>query len=92
LLADGAAVRVFDNLSTGALSNLQAAVERHSRASAETGGTPNGGRLEVIVGDIRDRELLRTALRNVKYVFHLAALPPGPFCAGPEILLNVRAR
>ncbi len=76
LLADGAAVRVFDNLSTGALSNLQAAVERHSRASAETGGTPNGGRLEVIVGDIRDRELLRTALRNVKYVFHLAALPP----------------
>ena len=35
----------------------------------------NGGRLEVIVGDIRDRELLRKALRSVKYVFHMAALP-----------------
>jgi nucleoside-diphosphate-sugar epimerase len=76
LLADGAAVRVLDNLSTGSLSNLQAAVERHSRVSAEVGGTPNGSRLEVIIGDIGDKELLRTALRNVKYVFHLAALPP----------------
>ena len=26
-------------------------------------------------GDIRDRELLRKALRSVKYVFHMAALP-----------------
>jgi nucleoside-diphosphate-sugar epimerase len=75
LLADGAAVRVLDNLSTGSLSNLRAAAERHSRVSAEAGGTRNGSRLEVIIGDIRDRELLRTALHNVKYVFHLAALP-----------------
>jgi UDP-glucose 4-epimerase len=28
----------------------------------------------VIIGDIRDREVLRRALRNVKHVFHLAAL------------------
>ncbi len=39
------------------------------------GGSSNGSRLEVIIGDIRDRALLRKALRNVKYVFHLAALP-----------------
>jgi UDP-N-acetylglucosamine/UDP-N-acetyl-alpha-D-glucosaminouronate 4-epimerase len=76
LLSDGAAVRVLDNLSTGSLSNVRAAVERHSRVSAEAGRTSNGSRLEVIIGDIRDRELLRTALHNVKYVFHLAALPP----------------
>lgn len=73
LLEGGAAVRVLDNLSRGSLANLQAAAERHSRA----GGTLNGSRLEVIIGDVRDRELLRTALCGVKYVFHLAALPAG---------------
>jgi nucleoside-diphosphate-sugar epimerase len=73
LLEGGAAVRVLDNLSSGSLGNLQAAAERHCRA----GGTLNGSRLEVIIGDVRDRELLRTALRGVKYVFHLAALPAG---------------
>jgi len=73
LLENGAAVRVLDNLSTGSLANLQRAAGRDSRG----GGLLNGSRLEVIIGDIRDRELLRKALRNVKYVFHLAALPPG---------------
>ncbi|HEX7788852.1 MAG TPA: NAD-dependent epimerase/dehydratase family protein, partial [Methylomirabilota bacterium] len=38
-------------------------------------GIPNNSRLEVMIGDVRDRELLRTALRGVKYVFHLASLP-----------------
>lgn len=70
LLDGGTAVRVFDNLSTGSLMNLQAAAERHSRR----GGT-NGSRLEVVIGDVRDRELLRKALRGVKTVFHLAGLP-----------------
>ena len=74
LLDDGASVRVLDNLSTGSLQNLQAAAQRHARVSGGS-GAPNGSRLEVIIGDIRDRELLRTAVRNVKYVFHLAALP-----------------
>ena len=73
LLESGAAVRVLDNLSTGSLGNLQAAAERHSRS----GGASSGSRLEVIIGDVRDRELLRKTLRNVKYVFHLAALPAG---------------
>jgi nucleoside-diphosphate-sugar epimerase len=74
LLEDGASVRVLDNLSTGSLQNLQAAAQRHARVSGGSGAS-NGSRLEVIIGDIRDRELLRTAVRNVKYVFHLAALP-----------------
>lgn len=71
LLESGAAVRVLDNLSTGALVNLQAAAERHRRHA----GTPNGSQLEVIIGDIRDRKMVRKALRGVKSVFHLAALP-----------------
>jgi nucleoside-diphosphate-sugar epimerase len=71
LLESGAAVRVLDNLSTGSLANLEAAAGHHARA----GGALTGSRLEVLIGDIRDRVLLRTALRGVKYVFHLAALP-----------------
>ncbi len=75
LLEEGASVRVLDNLSTGSLQNLHAAAQRHSRMSEGSGAISNGSRLEVIIGDVRDRELLRTALRNVKYVFHLAGLP-----------------
>jgi UDP-glucose 4-epimerase len=71
LLESGAGVRVLDNLSTGSLGNLQAAAGGQSRS----GRLLNGSRLEVIIGDVRDRDLLRKALRNVKYVFHLAALP-----------------
>jgi nucleoside-diphosphate-sugar epimerase len=71
LLDGGASVRVLDNLSTGSLGNLQPAADRHSRS----GGASSGSRLEVIIGDVRDRVLLRKALRGVKYVFHLAALP-----------------
>lgn len=73
LLEGGAAVRVLDNLSTGSLSNLQTAADQNLRVA----GASRGGRLEVIIGDVRDREVLRHALRGVRYVFHLAALPPG---------------
>jgi nucleoside-diphosphate-sugar epimerase len=75
LLDSGAAVRVFDNLSTGSLQNLEQAAQRHSRTLGSSGDTFHGSRLEVIIGDIRDRGLLRKALRSVKYVFHFAALP-----------------
>jgi len=71
LLESGTSVRVLDNLSTGSLGNLQAAADYQPRGL----GLLTGSRLEVIIGDVRDRELLRKALRGVKYVFHLAALP-----------------
>jgi UDP-glucose 4-epimerase len=71
LLESGTSVRVLDNLSTGSLGNLQAAADYQPRGL----GLFAGSRLEVIIGDVRDRELLRKALRGVKYVFHLAALP-----------------
>ncbi len=74
LLADGASVRVLDNLSTGSLDNLRAAARWRS-TDAPT-AVSAGNRLEVILGDIRDRELVRRAMRRVQGVFHLAALPP----------------
>ncbi len=76
LLDGGAAVRVLDNLSTGSLRNLQAAARRF-RPEADTArmGAAHEGRLEVVIGDIRDRKLVRKTARNVDTVFHLAALP-----------------
>src|SRR6266581_8664368 len=76
LLDGGAAVRVLDNLSTGSLRNLQAAARRF-RPEANTArmGAAHEGRLEVVIGDIRDRGLVRKTARNVDTVFHLAALP-----------------
>jgi UDP-glucose 4-epimerase len=74
LLADGASVRVLDNLSTGSLDNLRAAARGRSDGAATAASA--GARLEVILGDIRDREPVRRAMRSVEGVFHLAALPP----------------
>jgi len=75
LLDGGAAVRVLDNLSTGSLRNLQGAAHRFRSPADPSHDVPPEGRLEVVIGDIRDRDLVRKATRNVDAVFHLAALP-----------------
>ena len=74
LLERGAAVRILDNLSTGSLGNLQSVVDR-LRAHPDSPGPRNGGQLEVVIGDVRDRDLVRTATRHVDTIFHLAAVP-----------------
>jgi UDP-N-acetylglucosamine/UDP-N-acetyl-alpha-D-glucosaminouronate 4-epimerase len=75
LLDGGAAVRVLDNLSTGSLRNLQGAAHGHGTQADVPRGAGHEGRLEVVIGDIRDRAVVRKAARNVDVVFHLAALP-----------------
>lgn len=62
LLAQGARVRVLDNLSTGSLDNL-----RHVRE-----------RIELIEGDIRDPICVAAALQDITHVLHLAALVSVP--------------
>ena len=62
LLAEGAAVRVLDNFSTGRRCNLEFAKDL-------------GSQLEVVEGDIRDLETCRRAAHGVELVFHQAALP-----------------
>jgi UDP-glucose 4-epimerase len=59
LLAAGRDVRVLDDLSTGYLSNLRG-IE---------------GDLDLVVGDVRDGDVVRKAVRGVDVVCHLAALP-----------------
>jgi nucleoside-diphosphate-sugar epimerase len=59
LAGDGHPVRVLDDLSTGRKENLDGVA----------------GNVEVVLGDVRDRALVRGALDGVEVVFHLAALP-----------------
>ncbi len=58
LVRRGERVQVLDNLSTGRRENLVAA----------------GGQVELIEGDIRDRDVLGWAIGGVDYVLHLAAM------------------
>src|SRR5438876_10008571 len=65
LLADGARVRVLDNFSSGARSNLPFATALRRR-------------LEVVRGDIRQRGVVVRPPRGVRVVFHQAALRSVP--------------
>ncbi len=62
LVALGCAVRVVDDLSTGDLGNI----------------THLDGRIDLIVGDLCDPDVCRSAVDDVETVYHLAALPSVP--------------
>ncbi len=62
LMAQGVAVRVLDNLSSGNIANLEGM----------------GKKIEFQQGDIRNAVACRNACRDVDTVFHLAALVSVP--------------
>jgi nucleoside-diphosphate-sugar epimerase len=62
LVRDGWAVRVLDDFSSGREENLAGVA----------------GDVELLRGDLRDRELLHRAVREVQVVFHEAAVPSVP--------------
>jgi len=62
LLARGDTVRVLDNLSTGYIDNLHPVISQ----------------IDFINGDIRDKAVVQRAMRNVDFVFHLAAMVSVP--------------
>jgi nucleoside-diphosphate-sugar epimerase len=64
LLNQARYVRVLDNFSTGKMENLTHLL--------------NNNGLEIIKGDIRDFDILMTAMKGVKWVFHQAALVSVP--------------
>ncbi|MCG8649385.1 MAG: SDR family oxidoreductase [Pirellulales bacterium] len=64
LVAQGARVRVLDNLSTGFAHNLA-----HLSPAAE---------VEVIEGDASDAKMVGQAIKGIDYVFHLAAMASVP--------------
>ena len=58
LVGRGHSVRILDNFSTGRKENLSAV----------------SGRVEILEGDIRDRDAVRTAVAGMDFVLHQAAL------------------
>jgi nucleoside-diphosphate-sugar epimerase len=62
LVRRGAKVRVLDSLITGNMDNLR----------------PFAGKVDFIKGDIRDRPMLKRAMKGVDYVMHQAALRSVP--------------
>jgi UDP-glucose 4-epimerase len=67
LLERGVNVRVLDNFSTGKRENLDGLGSRF-----------DGGRFEVYEGDLRDRAIVREAVRDVDIIFHQAAFVSVP--------------
>ncbi len=65
LLKQGESVRVFDNLVTGRSSNIDA-LHGHS------------GQVEIINGDLRDMDAVRSAVAGTEVVFHQGALASVP--------------
>ncbi len=65
LLREGAVVRVFDNLATGQQRNIQALKKLQ-------------GDLEIISGDLRNRDAVQKAVAGVEVVFHQGALASVP--------------
>lgn len=59
LLSEGASVKVIDNFSTGRRSNLE----------------HNLSRIELIEGDICDKDTISRAVDGVEVIFHEAAIP-----------------
>lgn len=58
LVGEGHSVRIFDNLSSGHLSNLD-----HLK-----------GKVEFVRGDVRDRAAIETAMQGIEFCYHEAAL------------------
>ncbi|MFX0207990.1 MAG: NAD-dependent epimerase/dehydratase family protein [Candidatus Hodarchaeota archaeon] len=59
LITNGHSVRIFDNLSTGKLTNIQ----QHE----------NSSKFEFIEGDLRDEKILREVIKDVETIFHFGA-------------------
>ncbi len=62
LLKLGHAVKILDNFSSGSMSNVQSLA-----------GLAREGALQIFTGDIRDRDVVAEAVRDVDVVFHQAA-------------------
>src|SRR5215467_5626310 len=81
LLRRGHRVCVLDNFSTGARANVQAVQDQ---LAAERLTCP----LEMVEGSILDQQLLATAMQDIEYVFHQAALPSVAFSVQEPLQSN----
>lgn len=73
LMNEGASVRVLDDLSNGNMANLSLWKDNKN--------------LEFIVGDIRDKKTVETALKDIEVVFHQAAKVSVPMSVKDPLLV-----
>ena len=59
LVGQGRSIRIFDNFSTGKRANVQSFATK----------------TEIVEGDLRDPKSVEQAVRDVRYVLHLGAIP-----------------
>jgi UDP-glucose 4-epimerase len=69
LVKEGRCIRVLDNLSVGSRDDLKAVAE--FTENGKDGPAP--GKVELLVGDIRNEEDCRNAVRDMDVIVHLAA-------------------
>lgn len=65
---------------------------RHELSQVEMNRKFNDNRIKFIIGDIRDKNRINEVMKNVDYVFHLAALKHVPICEqqpSEAILTNI---
>jgi UDP-glucose 4-epimerase len=76
LVKDGCEVCVLDNLSTGRLENIKHHI--------------GNGNVVFVQGDVRDKQVVREAVKGVEAVFHLAAVTSVPYSIkNPEVTREV---
>jgi nucleoside-diphosphate-sugar epimerase len=74
LINRGNKVRVLDNLSSGSKANLLSISLS----------------VDLVVGDIRDKEIVNSSMKDIDYVFHLAGLASVPMSQeDPELCLDI---
>ena len=69
----GHSVRVVDNLAVGTREDLAAASDFVEVSPEELGPISPGGRVELLVGDIKDEDLALRAAEGADVIVHLAA-------------------
>jgi UDP-glucose 4-epimerase len=69
LVKEGRCIRVLDNLSVGSRDDLKAVTDFTENGK----DNPAPGKVELMVGDIRNEEDCRKAVRDMEVVVHLAA-------------------
>ena len=69
----GHSIRVFDNLSVGCRKDLENVASFKEVDPESLGAMPEGGNVQLVVGDVLDPDLTRRAAAGADVIVHLAA-------------------
>lgn len=70
-------IRILDNLSIGNIDNVRSVADKHDKQVVEIGSNDEGyygaETIELLIGDIRDKDVCMEACKEIDTVVHLAA-------------------